>query len=91
MSSSGKDNPVSPSVPEMEGIILCHWGGGVSCFEDIPLVEFRYPVFISMPGGNTLGDKGLCWCVPRLLSATESFRLLFMNNAGGGGDRCRRI
>ena len=41
--------PVSPSVPEMEGIIIiCHWGTRIS-FEDAPLVEFMYLVFTGMP------------------------------------------
>ena len=36
---------------------------GVSCFEDVPLVEFVYLVFTRMPGGVTVGDSGLCVCV----------------------------
>ena len=34
-------------------------------YEDVPLVEFMYPVFTRMPGGITVGDSGL-FCVPCL-------------------------
>ena len=37
--------------------------------EEVPLVEFMYPVFTRMPGGVTAGDSGLCCCVPCLLRA----------------------
>ena len=58
------NTPVSPSVPEMEGISATGDGGGASFFEDVPLVEFLYLVFTCMPGGVTVGDSGLCCCVP---------------------------
>ena len=37
---------------------------GASFFEDVPSVEFMYLVFTRMPGGVTVGDSGLCCCVP---------------------------
>ena len=40
--------PVLPSVPEMEGTYLCHWGASFS--EDVPLDEIMYLVFTRMPG-----------------------------------------
>ena len=46
---------------------------GASFFEDVPLVEFMYLVFTHMPGGVTVGDSGLCCCVPCLSSAITSF------------------
>ena len=72
--------PVSPSVPEMEGI---YGIGGYtfsvlfllfssSFLEDVPWVEFMYTVFPRTPGGVTVDDSGLCYCVPRLLSANNS-------------------
>ena len=45
------------------------WGGTF-------LVKFLYPVFTRMPGGGTVGDSGLCCCVPCLLSSLKSLRLL---------------
>ena len=45
---------MSPSVPEMEGIIICHWGIFFSK-ENVPLVEFMHPEFARMPGGVTVG------------------------------------
>ena len=44
---------------------------GASFFflEDVPLVEFIYFVFTRTPGGVTVGDSGLCCCVPCLSSA----------------------
>ena len=60
--------PVSPSVPEMEGIImyiLCLWGA--SFFKDVPLVvEFMYLVFTCMPSESycrQLRSMLLCLCV----------------------------
>ena len=44
--------------------------------EDVPLVDFIYPVFAPMPGGVTPGDSGLCCCVPGLLSAVSLSLLL---------------
>ena len=41
---------------------------GASFFEDVPLVEFMYLVFTCMPGGVTVGNSGLCCCVPCLSS-----------------------
>ena len=45
---------------------------GTSLFENVPLVEFLYRVFTRMPGRVTVGDSGLCCCVPRLSSAIIS-------------------
>ena len=45
------------------------WHWGASFFEDVPLVEFTYPVFTRISGGVSAGHWGLCRCVPRLLSA----------------------
>ena len=66
--------PVSPSVPEMEGIYMFHWGA--SFFEDVPLVEFIYLVFTCTPGEVTVGNSGLRCCVPCLLSVIISLCLL---------------
>ena len=55
---------------------------GVILFEDDSLVEFRvlrYLAFICMPGGVTVGDSGLCCCVPCLSSAALSRRLLVLH------------
>ena len=49
------------------------------CFEDVPLVEFIYLVFTRTPGGVTIGDSGVCCCVPCLSSAIISLRLLIRN------------
>ena len=49
---------------------------GASYSEDVPLVDFIYPVFTRMPGGATVGDSGLCCCVPGLSSAIKSHCLL---------------
>ena len=46
---------------------------GASYFEDVPLMEFMYLV---MPGGITVGDSGLCCCVPCLSSAIIPLCLL---------------
>ena len=51
---------------------------GVSCFEDVPLVEFIYLVFTRTPGGVTIGNAGLCCCVPCLLSTIISVCLLLV-------------
>ena len=59
-------------VYEMEDIYTCHWGA--SFFEDVPLAEFMYPVFTRMPDGVTVGDAGVCFYVPFLLSASISLR-----------------
>ena len=40
--------------------------------EDVPLVEFMYLVFTRMPGGVTVGDLGLCCCIPCLSSVIIS-------------------
>ena len=45
-----------------------------SAFEDAPLVELMYLVFTRMSGGGTVGDSGLCGCVPCLSSAIVSLR-----------------
>ena len=65
---------LSVRVPEMEG--LC--ATGASYFGDVPLVEFVYLVFTCMPGGVTVGDSGLCCCVPCLSSAFISLCLLIL-------------
>ena len=56
------------------GGYISHWGHPF--FEDIPLVEVMYHVPTSMPGGVTVGDSGLCCCVPCLLNAVKSLCLL---------------
>ena len=66
---------VSPSGPEMEGIYVT----GVSFFEHVPLVEFKYLVFTRIPGGDTVGDSGLCCCFPCLSSAIISLYLLILH------------
>ena len=43
---------------------------------DVPLVEFIYLVFTRTPGGATVGDSGLCCCVPCPSSAIISLGLL---------------
>ena len=50
---------------------------GASFFEDVPLVEFMYLAFTRMPGGVTVGDSGLCCCVP-CLSSGIIFLLVFL-------------
>ena len=66
---------MSPGVPELEG--TCH-RGSESFFEDVPSVEFIFPVFVRMPGGDIVCDSGLCCCVPYLMSAVTSLRLLIV-------------
>ena len=67
--------PVSPSVPEMEGIyMLCH------CGHPFLRMSFwrswgRYPVFTRMPGAVTVDNSGVCCSVPCLLSASNSLCL----------------
>ena len=51
---------------------------GASFFEDVPLVEFIYLVFTRKPGGVTVGDSGLCCCIPCLSSAIISLCLLIL-------------
>ena len=41
-------------------------------------VELIYLVFTRTPGGVTVGDSGLCCCVPCLLSAINSLCLLIL-------------
>ena len=53
---------------------------GTSFFEDVPLVEFICLVFTQTPGGVTVGDSGLCCCVPCLSSAIISLCLLIGGN-----------
>ena len=43
-----------------------------SFFADVPLVKFLYLVFTGTPGGVTVGDSGLCCCVPCLSNAVIS-------------------
>ena len=56
---------------------MCHWGHPflllLLSFEDVALVQFVYLVFTHMPAGLTVGDSGLCGCVPCLSSAIISF------------------
>ena len=47
----------------------------VVAIEDVPLVEFIYVVSTRMPVGVTVGDSGLCCCVPCLSSAIISLCL----------------
>ena len=70
--------PVSPSVPEMEGIYVT---GGI-LFEDVPLVEFIYLVFTHTSGGVTVGDSGLCCFMPCLSSVIISLCLLIRFSSG---------
>ena len=74
--------PVSPSVPDMEGIFICHWGAwrrGPSLTDvySLPLVEFMYLVFTCMPGESyrkRLGSLFLCLCdVLWLIGSPMSF------------------
>ena len=67
--------PVSPSVPERGGGGEVYTPLGASFFEVVPLVEFMYLGFTRTPGGVTVGDSGLCGCVPCLSSAVISLRL----------------
>ena len=69
---------VSSSVPEMEGYMPL----GYLCFEDVPLVDFIYLVYTRTPGGVTVGDSGLCCCVPCLSSAIISLCLLIHSYFG---------
>ena len=62
--------PLSPSVPEMEGVYAT---GGILSW-GCTLVEFIYLIFTRMPGGVTVGDLGLCCCVPCPSSAIISLR-----------------
>ena len=39
-------------------------------------MEFIYPVDTGMPGEVTVGNPGLCCCLPCLLSAVSSLCLL---------------
>ena len=50
--------------------------------EDVPLVEFMYVVFTRTPGGVTVGDSGLCGCVPCLSSAIILICLLELDVRG---------
>ena len=61
-----------PSVSEMEAYMPLE----TPFFEDVPSVEFIYFVFTCVPGGVTVGDSGLCCCVPCLSSAFISLCLL---------------
>ena len=60
---------------------MSHWGAFF--IEDVPLVEFMYLVFTRMPVRDTVGDSGLCWCVPYLSSAVIScFSAGFFSSTG---------
>ena len=50
-----------------------------SFFKDAPLVEFMYLVFTRTPGGDTVGNSGLCCCVPCLSSTIFSLCLLILH------------
>ena len=69
-------------MPVHTCVAECFWNGGYPFFffEDVPLVEFMYPVFTGMPGGITVGDSGLCCRVPCLLSTISSFSLLILRS-----------
>lgn len=43
-----------------------------------PLVEFMYPVLTCMPGRGTIGDSGLCYCVPCQFSTLTSLYLFLV-------------
>ena len=75
--------PVHTCVAECarNGGYICHWGHPF--FEDVPLVEFIYLVFTRMPGGATVGDSGLCCCVPCLSNAVFPFVCLLYTGALG--------
>ena len=49
---------------------------GASFWGDVLLVELMYVVFTRMLGGVTVGESGICCCVPCLSSATISLCLL---------------
>ena len=54
--------------------------GCILYFEEVPLVEFLYTVFTGLLGGVSVGDSGLCCCVPCLLSAiNNSLGLLILS------------
>ena len=59
-------------------ILKCVYGG-VSIILDVPLVKFMYLVVTHMPGGVTMGDSGLCCCVPCLLCTIISLGLVLLN------------
>ena len=52
---------------------------GTSFFEDVPLVEFMYLVFTRMLGGVTVGDSGLCCCIPCLSKAVIFLCLVILH------------
>ena len=45
---------------------------GASFYEDVPLMECMHLVFTRTPGGVTVGDSGLCCCVPSLPASVIS-------------------
>ena len=59
-------------MPVHTRVAECAWNGGYIChsgvfFPDyVPFVELMHHVFICMPRGVTVGDSGLCCCVPCL-------------------------
>ena len=67
----------------------CAWNGGyiyirgTFFFKAAPLLEFVYLVFTRMPGGVTVGDSGLCCCVPCPSSAIISLRLVILHKRSG--------
>ena len=65
-----------PSVLEMEGIYAT---GGILYSEYIPLMEFIYLVFTRVPGGVTVGDSGLCCCIPCLSKAVIFLCLVILH------------
>ena len=52
----------------------------ISKLEDVPLVEFLYLVFSRTPGRVTVGDSGLCCCVPCLSTLLFPFVHCFFQN-----------
>ena len=67
---------MSPSVPEMEGVYMPL---GASFFKDVPLVEVLYLVFTRISVEFTVGDSGLCCCVPCLSSSIIPLCLLILH------------
>ena len=79
---------VTPPGMGVNTVTECAWNGGykyiyihisaplgASFLGDVPLVEFIYLVLTRMPGRVTVGDSGLCYCVPCLLSTIISLCL----------------
>ena len=68
--------PVHTCVAECAWNGLCKYATGcILFFWGCTLVEFIYLIFTRMPGGVTVGDLGLCCCVPCPSSAIISLCL----------------